>query len=181
MTRLPQWRDQDAVANWAYVELEEAWSEAERQHCMLRWDRHPGLTVPRPQPRQVERRAVAEARHGNFEPLADLIRSAPARDVVQPSTWELIVDILAGNFKASPGRRKMTENERRATTPVHDAADDVATIRAILRKGYPKQSQAEVRDLALYAASRHHKIEVKKLAKYLSRPPGDRRRRLTPK
>ncbi|MBR0703137.1 hypothetical protein JQ599_24765 [Bradyrhizobium diazoefficiens] len=185
MTRLPAWRDQDAVADWAWAELEEAWSEAERQHAMRRWDQVPGVPVSEVC-RQIEQQAAARATRGDFGPLADLLRpdhpmnassvGTRLRDRLSPATWSLIADRLTGTFKAKAGRPPMTSEERRASSPVHDAAEDVAAIEAILKRAYPKQSSGQVRGCALLSVGRRYGIEVETLAKYVGRPAGDRRR-----
>jgi hypothetical protein len=187
MTRPPPFSDQDAVADWAYAELEEAWSEVERQHYLRRWDQHPGIPASEIY-QQMERDAIAKAQLGDFTSLVDLLRPEhpfnetplgrpiSAALLASRSALALIASRLAGTFKVRRGRRKMTQEERRAKAPVHDAADDVAAIMAILRKGYPKQSAAQIRDLALHAVSRQHGIEVRTLYRYLDRPAADRRR-----
>jgi hypothetical protein len=111
-----------------------------------------------------EKGAVEAAHRGDIEPLANLLRplvSPPEFEIpdavnpnikyLSPATWSIIADFLTGalnprtgRVRGRPGRPKLSEEERRAKNRVHDAADEFAVIRDILRYVYPERSSAEI-------------------------------------
>lgn len=93
------------------------------------------------------------------------------------------------------GRPKMSEQERRAKYPVHDAAEIVPDIKAVLKNQYPDQNAKDINDRACKIAAEtvnlddndrwrpvlgsvrpRSKATAEKVMKYLSRPKRDRRR-----
>jgi hypothetical protein len=85
-------------------------------------------------------------------------------------------DLAPGKTKRSEsGRPKMTEGARRASYPVHNAADEVIVIERLLRENYPDQKTG-IRERAVEVVSRRHNIGAKKLRNYLRRSRRDRSR-----
>jgi hypothetical protein len=188
MTKPPPWTDTDAVISWAYAEFDEAQSETERQGDM--WQAEHAHLLPGFPTSEffegMERQAVSRAEGGDFSALAHLLEPVhpfnetpvgrPIRDRLKPETWWLIADRLSGELKTKRGRPKMTADKRRFRSPIHDAAEEVGAIRAILKRGYPKQGRKQIRDMALVAVGRRHAVKTETIAKYLGRPTTDRRR-----
>lgn len=165
----PPWRDAAAVRARVDAEIEELRSEVERRSAYF-----PPLPVDdRPDVAAVaalmhdeavtgwplmstERAAVAAARRGDTEHLADLVRPIPGLglvpDDVNPNvarlsveTWALIAEFVAGERSVSTGRGKnergrprMSRAQKRARSAGHGAVAEVPAIRAILRRLYPK-------------------------------------------
>ena len=145
-------------------------------------------------PDPPEREAVAAALRGDVEPLADLIRPVchhpfdvdevnPAIRTLSPATWDLIAEFATGRRnpktgkpRGAPGAPKKSEEERRGITHVHDAADEVPVIVAILTRHYPDEKAEAVAGRAREIAAKRHRISVETLIKYLGRPREDRRR-----
>ena len=159
--------------------------------------------------RKLEDEAVELAEAGNYKALAALLRnnhpandelfniapwdrdgwhgamlpSGPAgtiRSILAPGTYELIADILAGEHKKPKHRPSASQDERRAVTPAHNAADWMPIIKEILRKEYPKRASNEIYDRTIWIAARRNKITPTKLRRLLARPKSDRRRLQTP-
>jgi hypothetical protein len=180
----PDWKEMDAVADWAYRKLDDERSEQERQFYMLRWDTHPGIPMSEIH-RWMVTDAVAKARDGNFELLADLLRpehpmnlhlAKSIRETLPPEVWRLIADRLSGRLKVRRGRPRMTEEERRVLNPIHDAADDLPPIESILREAYPNQNAGQIHDRALHGVARHHEVSQDALENYVRRAKTDHRR-----
>jgi hypothetical protein len=127
-----------------------------------------------------EKGAVEAARRGDMEPLANLLRplvSPPEFEIpdevnpkikyLSPATWSIIADFLTGalnprtgRVKGRPGRPKLSEEERRAKNRVHDAADEFAVIRDMLRYLYPERCSAEINLSAEYIAQDRARIKT---------------------
>jgi hypothetical protein len=189
--RLPRWSDERAVARLVDEEIEQAELEEERLFYTHYAPQLPG--VPESQINVgIERDAVAAALRGNIAELASLLdpehpynklRKIPIRSCLSPATWQLIVQFLtgersrrSGQLKGERGRPPMSAEERRTTSPVHDAADEVSAIRHILGRLYSEQDHGQINDRAISIAAQRRGIATRTLAKYLSRPKKDRRR-----
>jgi hypothetical protein len=106
---------------------------------------------------------------------------------LSPSTWSLIAQFLTGErslrtgrLKGERGRPTLSPEKRRAESPVHDAAEEVDAIRAILRRlYYPDQSSSQIRDRAMEITAQRNGVELDTLVNYLKRPRKDRRRLTT--
>ncbi len=68
--------------------------------------------------------------------------------------------ILGGRAHNKRGRPKMTDEQRRARTPTHDAADEVPGIEAILTARFPSKTPAEIRNMAIDLAARRARIST---------------------
>jgi hypothetical protein len=129
------------VADWVSREIDEADLEADRQFYTLRWDTHPGIPADEVF-RGMESNAVFEAERGNFGLLDYLMQpnhpwnkyfKTEAYTQFMSSTRQLISDRLTGRWKRpknnpehkKTGHPRMTEDERRAMNPIHDAGDEV--------------------------------------------------------
>jgi hypothetical protein len=143
------------------------------------------LDLPRGHP--IESDAVdAAVEGGNYAPLAWLLNSRhplndlrmkpPLRTALAPSTYDLIADILSGRRERPKHRPRLTEFERRAINPIHDAADEVTVVRRMLRAWYPEQEPKQIYDRALSIVARRHKVKSETLNFHLKRPKSDRRR-----
>ncbi len=149
--KLPPWNPEEAVFAWIQEEL------LELEHQDPTWSEEYFASLPVPTLAEslssAERDAVAEARHGNFRMLGFLLDPrnplSPAfRASLAPKTWALIAARLDGSFRGPVGRRKQTEEEKRAANPIHNAADMVLFIEEILRRHYPKQKKRDIRHRA---------------------------------
>lgn len=74
------------------------------------------------------------------------------------------------------GRPPMTEQQRRARYPVHDAAALALKIEAWLRESYPDQPAGEIRDLAIEVAARRKGVAEQTIINHLRRSKRDRHR-----
>jgi hypothetical protein len=135
------------------------------------------------------RRAIGAAKRGDIEQLADLIRPVwsgrfPLSErAINPSigrlsleAWQLLYEYATGlrtRKKRTRGRPKLSADERRAATPVHDAARFALQVEKILRSKFPREP---VREWAIEYAARRCEIEIETLGNYLARPRSDRRR-----
>jgi hypothetical protein len=136
--------------------------------------------------RLFESEAVNAAEDGNYKRLAWLLDPkhplndkgmAPAlRTALAPSTYALIADILSGRRKRPKRRPKLSEHERRMMNPIHNAADEVPGIQRILRAWYPKQTEKQIYDRALYVVASRHQVKLETLGAYLKRSKDDHRR-----
>jgi hypothetical protein len=140
-------------------------------------------------PRIIEiesERAIAAAKQGNYLPLARLLESKhPLNDAhyrmelrraLPVKAYDLIGSILSGQLKRPTHRPKLTDEERRASTPVHNAADDFRVAKAVLPRLYPEQSPGQIHDRAVSVAAKMHKVGIETLRGYLKRSKSDRRR-----
>jgi hypothetical protein len=191
MIDLPRWNDEAAVTKQTELvkeELEAAAMDEEREFYFLPWHTHPGVPVSEICA-YAERNAVEAAERGRVGQLADLLRpdnpmnrypfvpGSPIRSLLSPTTWMLVADLLIGRHKRKPGRPKMTAEERRAMNPIHDADDMFPAIVDIVRRLYPKQTQADIRDRAMLIAARLTGVTKAETVKFhRSRAKNDRRR-----
>jgi hypothetical protein len=149
-------------------------------------------------PQGTDEAVAAEAAEcGDLEPLANLLRPLggmlefgipdevnPAIEKLSPETWMIIVQFLTGQrnlktgkLKGKRGPRKKKEEERRRDNPVHNAADFVPAVTAILQRLYPTKGKAEIKRRAIeVAAWLEYPTRPAMLERHLRRPPGDRRR-----
>jgi hypothetical protein len=119
------------------------------------------------------------------EELRTLAQSLSVK-TLRPSTWAIIVQFLTGErnrrtgrLRGEPGRPTMSLEERRAESPVHDAAEEVDAIRAILRRLYRDQDSSQIRNRAMEIAAQRNRVELDTPVNYLKRPRKDRRRLTT--
>ncbi len=184
----PKWSDEKKVAEL----VDDAFDEWEIKFIKEEAGRdYPGLTY-REWFSSMESDAVEAARKGNFKSLADFFRSEPRNPFVKmflekglrPSSeaLDLVARRAAGEYSAKRGQPKQTEDQRRAGSKVHDAADEVPWIAAILKRHY--RDQAGIRDRAIAIAVRRanrfpgKKIKIETLANYLK---SNKRLAATPK
>lgn len=132
-----------------------------------------------------------------YVPWFSVLPKGQIRSSLEPQTYELIADILVRKHKPKTnkkdrlppapaedqtnkkdGRPAASAEDRRKMTPVHDAADLVPLIEAILNEAYPGRRSRDIRDRALMIAARRKNILLKTLRNYLQRPLTDRRRSL---
>jgi hypothetical protein len=197
----PTWSfKNDRVERWVIDEHDAAEEEAERRFALLAWGSARPLPLvhgpQRPHPgvplgeifQGMEREAVERASRGDFSGLADLVDPSnpfnhPAaasqsrvRSNLTEGTWKLVANKLAGHWKTRRGRPKATADERRFESPTHGAAGLAQAYKLILRVAYPDQSEENVKAMAAAAAERKTKVPRQKIAGYLKRSKGDRRR-----
>jgi hypothetical protein len=136
----------------------------------------------------TEQAAVAATLRGDVDSLANLLRSVhygmglpdevnPAIARFAPETWTLIADLLTGKLKRKRGPRRQSEEVRRTRNPVHDAADHVPLVSAVLSRLYPTKSKAEIKKRTIEVASLLGRVaRPHVLQKHLYRKIGDRHR-----
>jgi hypothetical protein len=118
---------------------------------------------------------------GHPRVLAKLMRRQP--DILlsrmTPAIWALIADYIEGKKLRKPGGlESKTREERRASSPIHRAAEMVPHAERILTENYPKEPRADVRDMALRVI-RHFlgaEVGIDQLENYLARSKKDERR-----
>ncbi len=112
----------------------------------------------------MEREAVETARQGDFRMLGWMFDNDMP---LKRESKKLIAARLMGKFKANKriGAAKQSAARRRAANPVHNAADEVPVIEAILRQHYPKQRG--IRDRAVDLAAARAGINRDRLAYHL--------------
>ena len=138
-------------------------------------------------PPTTEHAAVEAALRGDVKPLANLLRPEHGMgivpDKVSPEiehfsleTWTLIANLLTGErnlktgkLKGERGPRRRSEEERREINPVHDAADHVPVVAAVLSRLYPGKRKAEVRRRAIEIAARLMRADAEVLKLHLNR------------
>lgn len=170
----PRWTDEVRVRQLVDETIEADELEAEREFYLLRWDTHPGIPA-RELWEDMERTAVAEAERGRFDALADLVQPADRMIAWLRSLGHdlgtqakaLVAGRLRG-IKRGRGRPPLTEDEKRALTPTHDAADEVPTIMLILRNHYPGQDAKQISDRAMAIAGERAHMETPFPAQTLS-------------
>ena len=141
-----------------------------------------------------EEQACEAALRGDLMPLVNLLTPEIFADIginlpnvkipyLKPSTWTLVVEFLAGKrnlrtgrLRGEPGRPAMAEEMRRKHNPVHDAADELPVIAAILTRLYPAVATKAVKERAIAIAARRKGARPEILTRHLSRPGSDRRR-----
>ena len=178
---IPQWSNEDAVCNLVEYELFLIGFEEEQRLLEAFPDGMPMSFFMR-LPEEVEREAVNSAKRRDFRLMSNLLRPSsgekkdrPTRRTFSQETWVLIADRLIGEVRPPRGRPKLTEEERRAMNPVHDAADAVEPIRCILANRYPERSKREILNRAIEIAQRLHGVRTD-FATHLRRPKRDKRR-----
>jgi hypothetical protein len=96
-----------------------------------------------------------------------------------PAIWALIADYIEGKKLRKPGGlESKTREERRASSPIHRAAEMVPHAERILTENYPKEPRADVRDMA-WRVIRHFlgaEVGIDQLENYLARSKKDERR-----
>jgi hypothetical protein len=200
MSNKPRWIDEVEVKRLVddemdQVEYEEAMEEFERIQELSELGYQPlPIHIDRD---RVEREAIAKAREGDLSELAELVRVASWRARLPGEAWELICDFLRGyRFvegklldpwppRRTKGRPRMSEDEKRFTSsPVHQAAELVPAIEAILRRHYPDQETRQIRDRALTIAGQRAGMKTPDPAQTLQdyiQHGGIRRKRRRPK
>jgi hypothetical protein len=159
--------------------------EKEAVEAALRGDVEPLADLLRPDATTLDmlKSNVKTLSPSELRPIAQSLRVKTLR----LSTWNLIAQFLTGErnlrtgrLRGEPGRPTMSLEERRAESPVHDAAEEFHAIRAILRRlYYPKQSSSQIRARAMEIAAQRNRVELDTLVNYLKRPRKDRRRLTT--
>jgi hypothetical protein len=140
---------------------------------------------------ESERAITAAKEEGNYVPLFKLLESKhplnnsqyeiELRRALSAEAYDLIAAIGAHRMKrAKAGRPKLTDRERRARSPIHNAADDFRVARAILRQLYPEQLKDQIDDRAFSVAAQMHKTGVETLRDHLRRSKRDRHRSRRP-
>jgi hypothetical protein len=167
MSNKPRWIDEVEVKRLVDDEMDrfeydEVMEEAERIEALSELGYQPLIDIDRD---RVEREAIAKAREGDLSELAELVTVASWRARLPGEAWELICDFLRGYRivdgeglvpwppRRPEGRPRTSEDEKRfGSSPVHQAADLVPVIEAILRRHYPDQNTGQIRDRALTIA-----------------------------
>lgn len=186
----PLSKDLEAVAGLMYAEANRGWpveGQKEAVAAALRGDVAPLADLLRPDA------TILDMLESNFIDVKTLspseLRTFARRLCVRtlsPSTWSLIAQFLTGErslrtgrLRGEPGRPTMSLEERRAESPVHDAAEELDAIRAILRRLYRDQDSSQIRDRAMEIAAQRNGVKLDTLVNYLKRPRKDRRRLTT--
>jgi hypothetical protein len=163
MTKLPKWGDDDAaLAAWVGERMPERHAEVLFPEL---------ITVQSGVPWQswdaqaMEREAFDAAQQGDFRMLGWML------DQRMPLTRESMALIAARLMRKSKSKKrvgaaKQAIARRRAANPVHNAADEVPAIQAILQQLYPKQRG--IRDRAIDLAAARAKIDRDRLAYHLN-------------
>lgn len=155
---------------------------------------------------KLEKEAVKLADHGNYQPLADLLRvDHPLNDpqlAKHPwdrddshayiTSWSVLpkgqirssldprtYELIADILDGKlkkRGRPPAAAKDRRKMTPVHDAAELVPAVSDILRAAFPNRRSPEIKDRALLIVARLKKLSPETLRNFLRRKPTDRRR-----
>lgn len=193
MLKLPDWKDESELTNYVTRAIEDLldvskdWDKLCADYGLERWPFYNDDYVPRIQPwDMLESEAVEAAEGGNYGPLAELLDpkhplnhpqiNPPIRVSLAASTYALIADILSGRRKKPAHRPKLTEIERRAINPIHEAADEVHAVQRMLRAWYPEQTAQQIYSRTLEIVACRHKVKSETLAAHLKRSKGDRRR-----
>jgi hypothetical protein len=201
----PSWNDESAVARLVAAELEELRLEVDRwAWTSPPWEQFPtepedlvemGKLVERENRWPDEEEQACEAAlRGDLMPLVNLLTPEIFEDIginevnrkirfLKPATRTLVVEFLAGKrnlrtgrLRGEPGRPAMAEEMRRKHNPVHDAADELPVIAAILTRLYPAVAKKAVKERALTIAAGRKGANPASLTRHLSRPASDRRR-----
>jgi len=191
MPKPPRWLDEDAVFEWVEQEIDQAeydsvMEDAQREYpedyFPFRINTPQEIAINKAVHEATTRRSIVRegqwvrARTVNLEPLVQFVLNSN----LPPAIGKLVIEFLRGqrNLKTGnkPGRRKMTDDERRAINPIHDAADDVPFIKAILKNDWPNQTPEDIRDRALAITAKRHRVKEETLARYLNSSKRHRRR-----
>ena len=183
----PLSKDLEEVAGLMCAEANRGWpvkGEKEAVAAAMRGDVEPLADLLRPDATTLD---MLRSNHaaGTTLPPSELRTFARLLRVrtLRMSTWILIAQFLTGErslrtgrLRGEPGRPTMSSEKRRAESPVHNAAEEVDAIQAILRQSYPDQHSSQIRDRARAIAAQRNGVEAITLAKYFRRPKKDRRR-----
>ena len=187
--RPPRWDDTDDLAGFVRRVIDDLFcyenpDQAMIEYGLKQWpypDRGRGVVTWK----MLEREAVEAAQGGNFGPLFDLLDpnhplnhpdiDPPICKSLALSTYALIREIGSGRRKRAH-RPKLTEMQRRAQSPVHDAAEEVPVVEGLLRSWYPDRTASAVHDRALCVVAHNHKVPLETLTGYVRRSKADRRR-----
>lgn len=196
MTRpLPKWRDEAGVAALVeeYMGKERVIAGYFAEFAVATRRRDPPRPGQDPEDDVIwllreERDAIEAAKRGELAALLELLRG-PHRDQLQPETVELVVEFMTGVRNPQTGRRKgegkvgrskMTQEEKEAENPLHNAAAEFRIIKRLLREHYPSEPYSEIRERALELAAQRASVEPERLDDYLKRARGVRRERGQP-
>ena len=124
---------------------------------------------------RAERAAVAAVRRGDTAQLAKLTLHENW-DWMDTRTRELIARHLTSQKQRKRGRPKMTPEQRFASNPIHEAAVTMQMIRRELRRLYPEQAAAAVRERATTLAANQIGVEAEALRLHCNRSRRDRHR-----
>jgi hypothetical protein len=120
----------------------------------------------------AEATAVKAALRGDVAPLARLLLDENWQ-WLQPETRKLMSEILLGKRIRSVGHPKMTAEERRATNPIHRAADEANILKSRLQKLYPGIARAAVRERAMEIVAKRTGVSLEALRRQLRRSSKD--------
>ena len=129
---------------------------------------------------RAERAAVAAVRRGDTAQLAKLTLHENW-DWMDTRTREIIARHLTSEKQRKRGQRKrgrpkMTPEQRFASNPIHEAAVTMQMIRRELRRLYPEQAAAAVRERATTLAANQIGVEAEALRLHCNRSRRDRHR-----
>jgi hypothetical protein len=194
-TPLPKWKDAAAVAALVdeYIAKLGASAGHFSEFAVATRRRKPPRPGQDPEDDVVwfmweEKAAVDDARRGELAALVELLRGEH-RDWLQPETVELVVEFMTGVRNPQTGRRKgegkvgrtkMTQEEKEAKNPLHNAAAEFRIIKRLLREHYPSEPYSEIRERALELAAQRASVEPERLDDYFKRARGVRRERGQP-
>jgi hypothetical protein len=160
MAKLPKWGDDAALTAWVGRHLPE-------RHADVLFPEMTNVQSGVPwqwwDAKASEREAFEAARQGDFRMLGWMLEQ---RMPLKRESMALIAARLMGKLKVKPGAAKQAIARRRATNPVHNAADEVPAIQTILRQHYPKQRG--IRDRAIDIAAARAEIDRDRLAYHLN-------------
>ena len=192
MEKIPQWDDEAAGLKRVNQEIEGYVKDEEYEFMVHRLPLLPDLTLAEVYAMAIQAAVETAERGGGVADLAALLRSdyplnkGPynIRGALTPAILDLMSDFLTGarnprtgKPKGQRGAPKKSEEERREQNPVHDAADEFPIIRSFVKRLWPEQKEADVRERAsTFAAARNGVKDVETLSTHLNRPKNDRRR-----
>ena len=198
MSNKPRWIDEVEVKRLVDDEMDRfEYEEAMEEFYRIEELSELGHRLRPMDPDIVEREAIAKARGGDLSELAELVAVASWRARLPGEAWELICDFVRGyrfvhgkGFvpwppRRTPGRPRISEDEKRFTSsPVHQAAELVPAIEAILRRHYPDQETRQIWDRALTFAGKRAGVQTPNPAQTIQdyiQHGGIRRKRPRPK
>ena len=166
MPKLPKWTDEAAVERLVDQTLQAADKNGE-----LTFDDFSNCPEDDP-----ERYAVAQAKLGDFEPLANYLhpehpfnkyvpKGKAFRDTLSPNTWKLIHDRLTGRWKRNVGKPRGVTKQ----SPVFAAAAEYPRIKRILLNLDPQQRGHQIDNRALEIAARRNGARKNALSNHLKR------------
>ena len=178
LTNPPPWNDKKGVYNFVRETIEK-----QSQLLFENW------WSSEESAEEVERHAVDMAiNHGDFAPLADLVLGE--HPTISPielafTTKKLAHDRMTGRYNLPNHRLPLPEEVKRERNVIHDEADKVKHIEAILAAAYPKQRSRRPRAIEVLAQYsvldevQRYDFELK-LHNYLKRGPEKRKQRKRP-